>query len=63
MKSWKNIFIPNAVVRNGLIVTHNLKWLSELNLFIVWLNILVRLLLSLEFFRSGLVFFWDKKLH
>jgi hypothetical protein len=64
MKSWeKNAFIPNTVARHALIVMHNFKWLSELNLFTVWLIILASVSLSPEFFLSDIVFFWDKKLH
>jgi len=52
MKSWKNIYIPTTVARHTSIVTRNLKWLSELNLFTVWLIILASVLLSLEFFSQ-----------
>jgi len=63
MVSWKNIYIPTTVARHALIVAQNLNWLSELNLFTVWLIIFGTVLLSLEFSLSGIVFFWDKKLH
>jgi hypothetical protein len=63
MKSGKNISIPTTVARRSLIVTHNLKWLSELNLFTVWLIIPASVLSSLEISRSGIMFSWDMKLH
>jgi hypothetical protein len=60
MKPWKNIYIPTTVARHPLIVTQNLKWLSELNLFTAWLIIFGSVLLSLGFCLSDVLFFWDK---
>jgi hypothetical protein len=57
---WEKIFLFQP---RSLIVTHNLKWLSELNLFTVSLIVLASVLLSLEISRSGLVFLWEMKLH